>query len=351
MSSEECAMILHGPWRENFREGGDSIYDARRMDDTKPRLIAADEISRALPHINVVAAMERAFVAYSEGRAVVPPVGELEFEKPPGDVHIKYGYVRGEEFYVIKVASGFYENPALGLSSSDGLMLLFRQRTGELAAILLDEGRLTDVRTAAAGAACAKHLAPREVRCIGIVGTGIQARLQLEWLKGVVTCREAVVWGRDDDRLAACAADMTALGFTIVLTRDIRRLAECCNLIVTTTPSREALLDASMIRPGTHITAVGADAPSKRELAGDVLRRADVVVADSLAQCRVRGEIARAVEDGLFDMSHAVELGAVIAGRAAGRRDDRQITVADLTGVAVQDMAIAQEIFKQVTGR
>ncbi len=344
-------MIPHGPGRENFRKGGDSNYDARQMIETKPRLIAAEEISRALPHVDVVAAMERAFVAYSEGRAVVPPVGELVFVHPPGEVHIKYGYIRGEEFYVIKVASGFYENPALGFSSSNGLMLLFRQRTGELAAVLLDEGRLTDVRTAAAGAVCAKYLAPTEVHCIGIVGAGIQARLQLEWLKGVVTCREVMAWGRDEDRLAACAADMTALGFNIVLTRDIRRLAECCNLIVTTTPSREALLDASMIEPGTHITAVGADAPSKRELAGDVLRRADVVVADSLAQCRERGEIARAAGDGVFDLGRAVELGAVIAGRAPGRTNEEQVTVSDLTGVAVQDIAIAEGIYRQVVGQ
>ena len=133
------------------------------------------DIEAALAHVDVAGAIAEGFVAYSNGRTVVPPVGELRFDAPPGDVHIKYGYVRGGETYVVKIASGFYENPLIGLPSSNGLMLVFAQKTGELRAVLLDEGLLTDVRTAAAGAVAAKHLAPPDVRAIGIVGTGIQA--------------------------------------------------------------------------------------------------------------------------------------------------------------------------------
>ena len=144
-------------------------------------IITRGQIKSVLPGIDVIAAMEEAFSAYSAGRAVVPPVGELLLEK--GEVHIKYGYIKNEEFYVIKIASGFYENAELGISSGNGLMLLFKQETGELASILLDEGHLTNVRTAAAGAVAAKYLAPKKVHRIGIVGTGVQARLQLIHLK------------------------------------------------------------------------------------------------------------------------------------------------------------------------
>jgi len=100
----------------------------------------------------------------------------LIFEKPPGDTHIKYGYIKGDPFFVIKIASGFYENPTLGLPSSSGLILVFSQTTGIVESILLDEGFLTDLRTALAGRIVAKYLAPGQIDCIGVVGTGIQAR-------------------------------------------------------------------------------------------------------------------------------------------------------------------------------
>lgn len=95
------------------------------------RIISLDEIKRALGTVDAVSAIKDGFISYSDGRAVIPPVGELLFREPPGEVHIKYGYIHGDEYYVIKIASGFYENPVLGLSSSNGLMLLFSQKTGE----------------------------------------------------------------------------------------------------------------------------------------------------------------------------------------------------------------------------
>ena len=149
------------------------------------RIIELEEIRRVLPRIDVVRLMEEGFVEYSQGRVVVPPVGELLFDDPPGDVHIKYGYIRGDEHYVIKIAAGFYDNPTIGLSSSQGLMLVFSSRSGVLEAVLLDDGHLTNLRTAAAGAVAAKHLAPAEVRGIGILGAGIQAEMQLRMIQRV----------------------------------------------------------------------------------------------------------------------------------------------------------------------
>lgn len=303
------------------------------------RVLELPELRAALADTDLVAVMERAFVAYSEGRAVVPPVGELLLEEPRGEVHLKYGYVRGEPDYVVKIASGFPGNPGLGLPVGNGLMLLFDRETGALRAVLLDEGWLTDQRTAAAGAVCARHLAPPEVRRIGVLGTGVQARLQLDHLRGVLGCREVLAWGRDEGRLDALLADLGELGFEAQAASEPAEVGMRCDLIVTTTAATEPLLEH--VRPGTHVTAMGSDTEVKQELAGRLVAGADLVVVDSRAQAALRGEVARAAAEGLFRVEDALELGEVIAGRG-GRTSAEQVTVADLTGVAVQDHAIAR---------
>jgi ornithine cyclodeaminase len=311
-----------------------------------PVILGLAQIKDALRGLDVVGAMEEGFVAYSRGRVVVPPVGEMIFEDPPGDVHIKYGYVKGDDVYVIKVASGFYENPKLGLSSSNGLMLLFSQKTGELLAVLLDEGHLTNVRTAAAGAVVAKYLAPRKVTRIGILGAGIQGRMQLEYLRGVLDCRDVTAWGVNDEELAAYKKEMEAIGFRVRRTRDAGEVAAECSLIVTCTPSRTPLLTAAQIRPGTHITAMGSDTAEKQELDPAILRMADRVVVDSLSQARLRGECFKAFAAGAIKPEDVVELGAVVREKKFQRASDGETTVADLTGVAVQDIQIAKAVWK-----
>lgn len=310
------------------------------------KIVTLEQMHAVLPDIDVAGAIEAAFVAYSRGRAVVPPVGELVFDEPPGDVHIKYGYLRGDEYYVIKIASGFYDNPQRGLSSSNGMMLLFRQATGEPVAMLLDEGHLTNVRTAAAGAVAAKHLAPKRVERIGIMGTGIQARMQLEYLVPVTPCRDVLVWGRSSEALSRYVADVEPLGFEVATTRNDADIAASCNLIVTTTPAAAPILSWSdTLSRGAHITAMGSDTENKQELDATILKRADILVADSVSQCRTRGEIHQALKRGMLDESRVVELGTVIAGETAGRTSDNELTVADLTGVAVQDMAISKAVY------
>jgi len=306
------------------------------------------DIEQALPGLDLLPAIEDAFARYSAGEAVVPPVGELLL--PGGDVHIKYGCLAGDPYYVVKIASGFYDNPKLGLPSSSGLMLLFAQRTGEPVAVLLDEGRLTDIRTAVAGAVAAKHLAPSRVRRIGIVGTGIQARLQLRHLSAT-SCRDVLVWGRGERQAAAYREEMAAEGFDVAVTLDAEEILAECDLVITTTPATLPILRTAVLRAGTHITAVGSDTAAKQELETGILARADVVVADSRAQCRERGEIHHALAAGMLAEDRVVELGDVIAGRAAGRMADDQITVADLTGVAVQDIAIASAVFEALRHR
>ncbi|HUB93557.1 MAG TPA: ornithine cyclodeaminase family protein [Verrucomicrobiae bacterium] len=290
-------------------------------------------------------AMEQGFIAYSEGRAVVPPVGLLQFEVPPGDTHIKYGFIRGDAVYLIKVATNFYDNPKQGLPSSNGVMLVFDQKTGELLTILLDEGYLTNVRTAVAGAVVAKYLAPSKVNAIGIVGTGTQARMQLQYLKEVVDCRRVYIYGRSKETLQAYVKDMQPYGFEITTTMNLEDITDHCNYIVTTTPSARQLIQADRVKPGMHITAMGADAAGKQELDPIILQRADLVVVDSKAQCIDHGEAYYAIQQEIITPDKLMELGSFIK-YGQHRKHDSQITIADLTGVAVQDIQIAKLVYE-----
>lgn len=311
-----------------------------------PRILRLPEIRAALASYDPVPAMEEAFRAYSEGRAVVPSVGELLFDDPPGDAHIKYGYIRGGAHFLVKVAAGFYDNAKHGLPPFTGLVILFSRQTGLPAAILLDEGWLTNLRTAAAGAVAAKYLAPRRVQAIGVIGTGTQARLQPVLLQRLTDCREIVVWGRSEAGVAAYERDMTAQGYSVTAVRAPGDVARRCNLIITATPATASLLGAGDVRPGTHITAVGSDTSDKQELDPAILAAADIVVADSLSQCRERGEIHQALKAGAIAADKPIELGRIIAGAGRGRQSGEQITVADLTGLAVQDIMIAEAVLQ-----
>ena len=309
-----------------------------------PTILNREEIIAITEKLDVVSAMETGFIAYSNGETVVPPVAELLFEKPKGETHIKYGYIKNQEYSVIKVASGFYGNTAMGISSSQGLMLLFSQKTGETKGVLLDDGHLTNIRTAAAGALAAKYFAPKNIKAIGIVGTGIQGRLQLQYLQKNNPCKTVWIWDRNPEG-AQKYKDELGSSFDIHIAKEPSEVARNCNVIITTTPSEIPLLKTEDIQPGTHITAVGSDTPEKQELESAILQKADIVVADSIPQSKSRGEIFRATKDGLLAPEKVVELGAAIQDPSLQRKDENQITVVDLTGVAVQDIMIATAVY------
>jgi ornithine cyclodeaminase len=305
-----------------------------------------EQIKNVVSQIDFLPFIEEGFVAYSQNRVVVPPVGELIFENPPADVHIKYGYIKDDDYFAIKIASGFYDNYKIDLPTSDGLILLFSQRNGTLASILLDECYLTNVRTAVAGQIVSKYMAPSKINCIGVFGTGVQGRMQVEYLKSVVDCRNVMAWGLPQDNFDAYKQDMEQLGFIVQTTQDAGEVTEKCRLIITSTPSQTPLIDVKQIKPGTHITAMGSDTSQKQELDPKILEKADIVVADSIEQCLSRGEIFKALQANLIKKENLIELGDVIAGQKSGRTSDEQITVADLTGVAVQDIQIAKAVHK-----
>jgi ornithine cyclodeaminase len=320
-----------------------------------PAVFNLAQIQEALKQIDpvqgIINSIEEGFVAYSQGKVVVPPVGELVFEKPRGETHIKYGYIRHDDYYVIKIASGFYDNPKLGLPTSSGLMLLFNQKTGELVAILLDDGYLTQVRTAAAGAVVGKYFAPQKVRRVGVFGAGVQGRMQVEYLRYMREFKDVIVWGVSHEELDRYQADMTPKGFMIQTTFDPEEIAATCNVIITATPSCSPLLKAGQVRRGTHITAMGSDTAEKQELDPAILKMADKLAVDSIPQSLLRGEVFKALKVGMIKKEDLVELGTAISDRKFQRQSEDEITVVDLTGVAVQDIQISKAVWRVVSGR
>lgn len=311
------------------------------------KILSRKQIEQVVSIPAILEAVEQGFVAYSEGKTVIPPVAALHFDNPPGDCHIKYGYAKDGKYYVVKIASGFHDNSELGLPAGNGLMLLFDKQTGGLLSILLDEGYLTDLRTAAAGCIAAKYLAPKNVSCIGIVGTGAQAYYQLKLLSFVTKCRQVMIWGRNEIKAKKLKDHPDFRGWQIEVAKDLAQLTADCNLIVTTTSSAKPLLFARQIRPGTHITAVGADDVGKQELDPAIFAKAEKVIVDSRSQCIELGDASYAVKKNLIKKEQLIELGEVIMNGSLGRASEAEITVADLTGVAIQDLQIAAAIFEK----
>jgi len=315
-------------------------------------MLREPEIRSLLDPVGCLLAVESAFSAYARGQADLPSVINLEVAEHRGEVHVKAGYLRGGPYYAVKIASGFPGNPQLGLASSDGMVLVFDARTGVLSGALLDNGYITDLRTGAAGAVAAKHLARRTVKTVAVIGSGAQARYQIRSLALVREFGEVRVWGRNRDRATACVQEVSGAGSVtnckFVLASSVREAVESADVVITVTASREPLVRAEWIAQGALVIAVGSDGPDKQELDVEVLARADRVVADSLPQCLRLGEIHHAVEAGVITKDRVTaELGEITAGLKPGRTSDRETIVCDLTGVGVQDIAAASLVLER----
>jgi ornithine cyclodeaminase len=272
----------------------------------------------------------------------MPPIMSMAIPDANGEVDVKTAYIPGFEGFAVKVSPGFFDNPKIGLPSLNGLMILFSAKTGLVEALLLDNGYLTDVRTAAAGAVAARHLAPVTVRTAGVIGTGAQARLQLQAAYLVRPFGQALVWGRDKGKAESCARDLAAsLGIPVRVEADPARLVAESQLVVTTTPAEEPVLKAEWLHPGLHITAMGSDQAGKNEIEPAALAACDLYVADRVSQCEKLGELRSAIAAGLWTRGTPPELGEIVTGAKAGRTGDEQVTICDLTGTGAQDTAIA----------
>lgn len=287
--------------------------------------------------------VEHAFRALATEAVEMPPILRLDIHARNGEVDVKTAYLPSLERFAIKVSPGFFDNPKIGLPSLSGMMMLLSARTGLLEALLLDNGYLTSVRTAAAGAVAARWLAREDARQAAIIGAGEQARLQLQALCLVRPIESATVWAPSPEKAGAYAVDMSAqLGIDIRAAASIDEAVAAADVVVTTTPSREPLIQAAHLRPGMHITAMGSDAEHKNEIAPAALAAASQYVCDRVAQARLLGELHHALDAGLIaPTAQIVELGAIIAGQAAGRSSAQAVTICDLTGTGAQDTAIA----------
>jgi len=291
----------------------------------------------------IVDCIAGAFEALATKPVVMPPILHLEIAEANGEIDVKTAYVPGLDVLAMKMSPGFFDNPKIGLPSLNGLMVVFSARTGLVEAILLDNGYLTDLRTAAAGGVAADRLARQDATRAGILGAGVQARLQLQALSLVRPLESALVWARDGGKAEACAQEMTeALGIPVSEVSDIGKLAVESDIVVTTTPSTRPLIEAAQLHPGLTVIAMGSDAAYKNEIAPAALAAADGYFCDRLSQVRLVGELHHAIEAGVVD-AHAAfpELGEVIAGLKPGRVSDDHCVICDLTGTGVQDTAIA----------
>jgi ornithine cyclodeaminase len=289
-----------------------------------------------------VSCVEDCFRTLATAQVAMPPILRLDIPEHRGEVDVKTAYLPGLPSFAIKISPGFFDNPKLGLPSVNGLMLLLSARTGLIEAVLLDNGYLTNVRTAAAGAVAARWLARRDARSAGVLGAGVQAKLQLEALQLVRDLERALVWARDPAKAKAFAARAGAeLGLEITVAPSPEDLVQGCDIVVTTTPSTSPLIRGDWLRPGQHVTAMGSDAEHKNELAPDVIASTRYV-CDRQSQSAVLGELHHAIAAGTVPADATFpELGQVIAGQEPGRTSDRDITVCDLTGTGAQDTAIA----------
>ncbi|WP_027527321.1 ectoine utilization protein EutC [Bradyrhizobium sp. Ec3.3] len=314
------------------------------------KILAERELRKIVPlDLAAVQCIERAFHSLATKAVVMPPILRLDIREHRGEVDVKTAYVPELEGFAVKISPGFFDNPKIGLPSTNGMMVLLSTRTGLVQAVLLDNGYLTNVRTAAAGAVAANYLARKDASIVAILGSGIQARLQLQALTLVRPVREARIWARNLPKAEVVAQELSGqLEIPITACGDPMKAVAGSHVIVTTTPADQPVLSAAWLEPGQHITAMGSDAEHKNEIDPSAIAQADIYVADSLKQTRCLGELHHAIAAGTIAADACFpELGEIISGTKLGRSSEKQITIADLTGTGIQDTAIASLAFAQ----
>lgn len=299
-----------------------------------------------------IAAVEGGFTALAEGRATIPPIVRVDVHDHNGEVDIKTAYLQGLDYFAIKIASGYFDNRKLGLPTGSGMMVLMNAKIGVPEAVLLDNGYLTDLRTGAAGAIASKYLAPENPGTVGVIGSGMQARFQIRALRLVRDFDLLNVYGIDQDGVKNYIAEIgPELGIEVVICDTPEQLVRESNVVVTTTPSKEPIVKAEWLHQGLHITSMGSDSEEKQEIEATVMSRVDRLVCDKKSQCFRLGELHHALKAGIIKEDDEIfELGELTSGKVAGRSRSDEITLCDLTGVGVQDTAIALLAYEKAQG-
>jgi ornithine cyclodeaminase len=291
-----------------------------------------------------IAVVSEGFTRLAQGKATVPPILRIDVPENKGEVDVKTAYVHGLDSFAIKVAAGFFNNRELGLPTGSGLMMLISAQTGFPETLLLDNGYLTDVRTGIAGAIAARHLARRDIEVAGVIGAGMQARYQMRGLKLARNFKRIFIYSVIPEEVEVYAEEMSEeLGVDVAVATDYEEVVVESDVVVTTTPANEPYLRAEWLRPGIHITCMGSDSEHKQEVHAEVFGHVDRIVCDRKSQCFRLGELHHAVDAGVIsEESDITELGEITAGLKPGRQNESEITICDLTGVGVQDTAIAR---------
>ena len=292
-------------------------------------------------------AVERAFTLRGEGRA--PPAVSAGVPAPGGGFHVKAARL-GEApgYFAAKVNANFPENRVRhGLPTIQGAIILCDATTGRLLAVI-DSIAITTLRTGAATAVAARHLARRVESVVTVCGCGVQGRVQLRALSRVRSVRRVQAWDVDGARAAEYAAEMTAeLGIPVVTVPQPGAAARESDVVLTCTPASRWFLGRPDVRPGTFVAAVGADHEYKQEIEPELLASSTVVV-DVLEQAATMGDLHHAIAAGLMTRHQVhAELDAIVAGKQPGRRNGEEIIIFDSTGTALQDVAAASVVYER----
>lgn len=305
-----------------------------------------NEVESLLDMRGALAVVEEAFRQHGLKKVQMPPKLYLYFKKHNGDLRTMPAYLEEQDITGVKIVNVHPDNPKKGLPTVMAIVILNSTETGAPIAVM-DGTYLTDMRTGAGGGVAVKYLARRNSKTVGFVGTGNQARTQLLAINEVMDIGEVKATSASEKSTLAFKNDMEKkLNCEIIPKKSIREVCDC-DILVTTTPSREPMVMNEWIAEGTHINAIGADAAGKEELDPMILKRAKVVV-DDLPQASHSGEINVPLSKGLLTVKDIFcELGEVITGKKKARTKDSDITVFDSTGLAIQDVATADMVYRK----
>jgi len=317
------------------------------------RIIEFPEIQSAITFEQAIDAVRSGFVASAQGRVTLPDPMQILFHRLPnelvGDCHVKAAQATGLPYFVIKIATGFYENPARNLAVNNGLSLVLSSETGRSLALLQDDGWLTQIRTAAAGALAAGLKPVTSDACLGILGTGTQAMLQAQMISRHLKLRDIYVYGRSPIKAQALVSQLNAEGLCANQVSSVRELCHACSTVVSTTPSSEPVIELADLPEKLHIIAVGADSPGKVEIAPEVFSRVGAIATDSHAQCLAHGDFGSAVRAGTIGENDDYSFPTLLDDeQARAVFADNDVTVVDLTGLGVQDLAMATLVMQAI---
>jgi ornithine cyclodeaminase/alanine dehydrogenase-like protein (mu-crystallin family) len=296
-------------------------------------VFTAAQVERAVSPERAVDAVRNAFVAYARGDWTMPPKVYVT-NYPAGDFRAMPAL--GGGYALLKWINSFPGNPAHGLPTVSGVVLLSEADTGQLRAVL-DAGSVTSLRTGAAAVLAAETLARADAGAAAVIGAGVNGLACARTFRA--HRRDVLLWDIDESRARGAAA---ASGADVAPSLE-RALA--ADIVVTVTPGHELLIHEGTLRPGQHVSLMGADGPGKAEMAGPELERAHLF-CDDWEQASHGGELAHAVEAGIVTLDDVTAIGDVLTGNAPGRLDDDEITAFDSTGLAIQDLAIALAAFE-----